>query len=99
MKTLFLNLRLIFSGDTVLLVLSILLFLASLANATHWPTLRTYRFCGVLTTFFSVGFFLLSSMELRKQPRQKRTIIAAILFFAALVFCFINTHIVIQPAN
>jgi hypothetical protein len=96
MKTLYSNLRLIFSGDTVLLVISIMLFLASLANATQLRVLRPCRFCGVLTLFLSLGFFLLSSMELHKGQRQKRTILAVILFFGAVVFCLSNGHFVIQ---
>ncbi len=99
MKTLYLNLRLIFSGDTVLLVFSILLFLASLANATQWLMLRTFRFCGIMTLLLSLTFLLLSGMELRKQQRQKRTILAAILFLAAVITCLSNAHIVIERTN
>jgi hypothetical protein len=97
MKKLLINLRLIFCGDTVLLVFSILLFLASVANSTQWPLLRAYRFCGICTLLFSVTFLLLSGLELLKGQRQKRTILAAILFLAATVICLSNGHFVIEP--
>ena len=99
MKTLYYNLRLILSGDTVLLVLSIALFLASVANATQWPLLRAFRFCGICTLLLSLTFGVLSGLELRKPERQKRTILAAILFLAAIVICLSRTHIVIGEAN
>ena len=69
MKTSHSNLRLIFSGDTVLLVFSSLLFLASLANATQWPVLHAFRFCGIMTTLFSLTFLLLSGLEAFKPQR------------------------------
>ena len=96
MKTPCFNLRLIFSGDTVLLVFSILAILASVANATQWPVLRDFRFCGICTLLLSLTFLLLSGLELRKPQRQKRTILAAILFLAATVICLSNAHIVIE---
>jgi hypothetical protein len=99
MKTLYCNLRLIFSGDTVLLVFSILLFLASMANVTHWPALRAFRFCGICTLLLSLTFFLLSSVEIFKHQRQHRTIIAALLFLAATVLCLSNGHFVIERAQ
>ena len=99
MRTLYSNLRLVFSGDTVLLVFSVLLFLASLANATHWPVLRGFRFCGILTLLFSLSFFLLAGMELSKQ-RQKRTIAATLFFLAALILCLSQGHVIsCPPAN
>jgi hypothetical protein len=98
MKTLYCNLRLIFSGDTVLLVFSVMIFLASMANATQWPALRAFRFCGICTLLLSLTFFLLSGLELLKQ-RQKRTILATVLFLAALVVCFSSsTHVAIERA-
>ena len=96
MKTPCFNLRLIFSGDTVLLIFSNLIFLASLANATQWPALRAFRFCGICTTLFSLTFLLLTSVELVKHPRQKRTILAALFFLAATVICLSGTRIVIN---
>jgi uncharacterized membrane protein len=99
MKTQYSNLRLIFSGDTVLLAFSILLFLASLANATQWTVLRTFRFCGIVTTLFSLAFLMLSGFELFKHQRRKRTIMAAVLFLAATVICLSRTRIVFEPGN
>ena len=93
MKTLYFNLRLIFSGESVLLVFSIATFLASLANATQWPVLHAWRFCGILTLLLGSTFLLFSSLELRNSPRQRRTIVAACLFFAATVLCLSNVHI------
>jgi len=98
-KTLYSNLRVIFSGDTVLLVFSILMFLASLANATQWPALRACRFCGIWTTLFSLTFCLLSGLELVRHQRQKRTILAAILFLAATVLCLSGVHVVIRRVH
>ncbi len=54
LKTLYLNLRLMFSGDTVLLVFSILTFLAAVANATRAPVLHAFRFCGICTLLISL---------------------------------------------
>jgi hypothetical protein len=99
MKTPYSNLRLIFSGDTVLLAFSTLLFLASLANATQWPVLRAFRFCGIITTLFSLTFLMLSGLELFKHQRRKRTILAAVLFLAATVICLSGTRIVIEHGN
>ncbi len=65
------NLRLIFFCDTVLLVFSILIFSASAVNTTQWLLLRGFRFCGTLTLFLGLAFFLLTSMELYKPPRKK----------------------------
>ncbi len=96
MKTPYSNLRLIFSGDTVLLILSILVFLAALANATGWTVLREFRFCGVLTSFSSLAFCLLSGFEVFKPQRRKRTIVAAMFFLAATVICFRIGHFVIE---
>jgi hypothetical protein len=96
MKTLYCNLRLIFSGDTVLLVFSVMIFLASMANATQWPALRAFRFCGICTLLLSLTFLLLSSLELLKPQRQKRTILAALFFLTATILCFSGTHFVIE---
>ena len=93
MKTLYFNLRLIFSGESVLLVLSIAVFLASLANATQWPVLHAWRFCGILTLLLGSTFLLFSGLELRNSPRQRRMIVAAGLFLAATVLCLINAQI------
>jgi heme/copper-type cytochrome/quinol oxidase subunit 3 len=93
MKTFYSSLRLVFSGDTVLLVISALLFLASLANATEWRALRHCRFCGILTTLFSLTFALLSIHELQKlEQRPLRAIMAAALFVVAAVLCFCGAH-------
>jgi uncharacterized membrane protein len=99
MKKLIINLQSIFSGDTVLLVLSILLFLASVANTTQWPLLRPYRFCGICTLFFSLAFGFLSGMEVIKGQRKKRTIVAAILFLAATVICIRSGHFVVLQGS
>jgi asparagine N-glycosylation enzyme membrane subunit Stt3 len=99
MKTSHSNVRLIFSGDTVLLVFGALLFLASLANATQRPMLRHFRFCGIVTTLFSLTFLMLSSLELFKHQRRKRTILAATLFLAATVICLSGTRIVFEQGN
>ena len=88
MKALYFNLRLIFSGDTVLLVFSVALLLASLANATQWAVLRGFRFCGICTLLLSLTFFLLSGLELLKQQRPKRTMVATVFFFLATLLCF-----------
>jgi D-alanyl-lipoteichoic acid acyltransferase DltB (MBOAT superfamily) len=98
MKTLYSSFRLIFSGDTLLLAISILVFLAAVANATQWPVLRTFRFCGICTMLFSVAFGLLAGMEVFKHP-QRRTIAAAIIFLAAAAICLSNVHIVTVPAS
>lgn len=97
MKTRQFDPGLIFSGNTVLLILSSAVFLASLANATQWQVLRAFRFCGIITTLFSLTFFLLSGLELIKHERHKRTIVAAILFLAATVLCLSNGHFVRIP--
>jgi uncharacterized membrane protein len=99
MKILHTNLRLVFSGDTVLLVSSMLTFLASLANSTQWPVISEFRFCGICTLFVSVAFAILSALEAFKQQRQKRTIAAAILFLAAAALCLSSGHIVIETGN
>ena len=99
MKTLYSNLRLIFSGDTVLLVISIMAFLASVANATQWPVLQGFRYCGICTLFLSLTFFIFSVVELVKHQRQKRTILAALFFLATIVVCLSNTHVVIERAQ
>jgi hypothetical protein len=96
MKILYSHIRLIFSGDTVLLTFSVIIFLASLANATQWAILRSCRFCGICTMLFSTTFFLLSSLEVLKPERQKRTIVAAAFFLAAVLLCFRNFHIVVE---
>jgi hypothetical protein len=97
-KTTYSNLLLAFSGDSVLLVFSIALFLASLANATQWAVLRAFQFCGICVTLLSLTFLILSSMELFKHQRQKRTIIAALFFLAATVICLSNSRIIIERA-
>jgi hypothetical protein len=97
MKTLYYNLRLMFSGDTVLLGFSVVIFLASVANATHWPLLRGFRYCIICTLLLSLTFLVLSSMELLKQPRRKRTILAAVFFLAATFICLsCGQHFVIE---
>ncbi len=99
MKTLYSNLRLIFSGDTVVLVISILIFLASVANATQWSMLQAFRFCGICTLILSLTFFLFTVVELARYERRKRTIAAAALFLATVVVCLSNAHIVIERAQ
>jgi hypothetical protein len=99
MKTLYLNLRLLFSGDTVLLVISSALFLASVANATQWPVLQSFRFCGICTLLLSLTFGLLVGIELSKPDRKKRTIAAAVLFLATVLICLSQGHLVIESSN
>ena len=96
MKTVYSNIKLIFRGDTVLLLLSVINFLASVANATQWPVLRAFRFCGICTLLFGLTFFLFTLLELRKEQRPKRTILAAVLFFATIVVCLSSAHISIE---
>jgi hypothetical protein len=99
MKTLYSSLRLIVSGETALVVLSVALFLASLANRTQWPALRACRFCGTLTLFLSLAFCILSSMEIFKHQRRKRTIMAAVLFLAATVLCISGGRFVVNGGS
>jgi len=89
MKSPHFNLRLIFSGDTVLLVFSVVLLLASLSEFTHWPELRAFRVFGVLTLLFSPVFLILSCLELVRYQRRIRTILSAIGFLAATVISLI----------
>ena len=88
-----------FWGRSLLVVFSILAFLASAAHATHWQVLRAFRFCGICTLLFSLTFCLLSGLEAFKPERQKRTIIAALLFLAATLLCLSQIHIVTEPAD
>jgi uncharacterized membrane protein len=99
MKTLYSNVRLVFSGDTVCLIFGVAAFLASLANATQWPALRPFRFCGICTTLFSLTFGILTSVEIFKYQRGKRTIAAAVLFLAAAALCLGQTRITFGPAD
>jgi hypothetical protein len=91
------SIRLIFSGDTVLLVFSMVLMLSSLANATHWQVLRPFQYCVICDLLLSLTFFLLSTMDAIKNPSRKRTIIAALLFFAATALCVSGGHFVRGP--
>ena len=99
LKTVYSHLRPIFSGDTVCLILGFAAFLAALANATQWPALRAFRFCGICTTLFSLTFGILTCVELFRYQRGKRTIATAALFLAATALCFSQTRIVIGPGN
>jgi hypothetical protein len=91
------NVRLLFSGDTVLLALSSVLVLSSLANATHWQALRPFQYCVICDLLLSLTFFLLTTMEAIKNPSRKRTMIAALLFFVATVLCVSGGHFVRGP--
>ncbi len=100
MRTLAFNWRSVFRGESVLVVFSIGLFLASLANATQWPVLRGFRFCGICVLLLSLTFDMLSSLEIVKaEQRRKRTILAAVLFLTATALCFGNGHFVITRSN
>jgi hypothetical protein len=99
MKTLYSNIRLVFSGDTVLLGISIMGFLASVANATQWPVLHSFRFCGICTFLLSSTFLLFTAMDLAKHERRKRTIVAAMFFLATVVVCLSGTRIVIDQGQ
>ncbi len=94
-KTSAAGLRLLFSGDTVLVAFSVALFFASLANATQWPALRAFRYCGICTLLLSLTFLLLSSRELFKEQRRKRTMVAVAFFLAAPVICLRGVHVVV----
>jgi hypothetical protein len=96
MKTVYNNIRLVFSGDSVMLVISIFVFLASLANATQWQILRPYRFCGICTMLISLTFFLLTGLETLKPDRLKRTIVSSLLFLAATLICLRGVHFFIE---
>jgi hypothetical protein len=89
---------LVFSGDTVLLVISIMGFLASVANATQWPVLHSFRFCGICTFLLST-FLLFTAVDLAKHERRKRTILAAMFFLATVVVCLSGTRIVVDPGQ
>ena len=99
MKTLYSNLRLVFSGDTVLLVISIMGFLASVANATQWAVLQSFRFCGICTLILSLTFFLFTVVDLARHERRKRTVAAAMFFLATVIVCLSGDHFVIVPAQ
>ena len=99
MKTLYSNLRLVFSGDTVLLVISIMGFLASVANATQWAVIQSFRFCGICTFLLSTTFLLFTVVDLAKNERRKRTIVAAMFFLATVVVYLSGTRIVTDPGQ
>jgi hypothetical protein len=83
MKTSHSKLGLIFSGDTVLLFFSVVLFLASLSSFV--PTLRAFGVFGVLTPLLGAAFLILCCVQLAKYQRLLRTVISAIFFLAATV--------------
>jgi hypothetical protein len=99
MKTLYLNIRLLCGGDTVLVVISSALFLASVANATQWAVLQHFRYCGICTLLLSLTFGLLAGMESLKPERKKRTIVATVLLWAAVLICFSQGHLVTLQDN
>lgn len=99
METLYSSFKLICSGDTVLLGISTLVFLAALANETQWRVLSGFRFCGICTMLLSITFLLFTALELIQGERRKRTIAAAALFLAATALCFMGMHIVIETGN
>jgi hypothetical protein len=99
MKTIYLNLRLLCSGDTVLVVISSALFLASVADATHWAVLQRFHYCIICTLLLSLTFGVLSGMELLKPERKKRTIVATVLFWAAVLVCLSQGHLVTVQDN
>lgn len=99
MKTFYSTMRLAFSGDTVCFLLSIAVFLAALANVTQWPELRAFRFCGICTTFLSLTFASLTTLEVIKYQRRKRAVAATAFFLAATALCFSHSHITIMASN
>jgi hypothetical protein len=62
---------LIFSGAALLLIISIMLFLASVANATQWLVLQGFRYYGICTLLLSLAFFIFSVVELVSRVRNK----------------------------
>jgi len=85
MKTPHFDLRLIFSGDTVLMILSILFFIGSLAEFTQWQEIQTFRFFSTFALLLSPVFLLLSCLELVRYRRLKRTFFSALFFLAATI--------------
>jgi hypothetical protein len=99
MKTLYLNLRLLCSGDTVMVIISSALFLASVADATQWAVLQHFRFCIICTMLLSLTFGVLSAVESFKAGPNKRNIISTVLLWAAFVVCFSQGHLVTLQNN
>jgi len=99
MKKLLGNIQLVFGGDTVMVVISSALFLASVANATHWAVLQRFQYCGICTMFLSLTFGVLSGMESLKPGRKKRTIVSTVLLWAAVLVCFSQGHLVVEQGN
>ena len=56
---------------------------------------RAFRYCGICTLLLSLTFPLLSSRELFKEQRRKRTMVAAAFFLAATVICLRGVHVVV----
>jgi hypothetical protein len=87
------------SGDTLMVVISSLLFLASVANATHWAVLQQFRYCIICTMLLSLTFGVLSVMELLEPERKKRTIVSTVLLWAAVLICISQDHLVVVQGN
>ena len=99
MKALYLNLRLLLSGDTVMVVISSALFLAWVANATHWAVLGRFQYCIICTLLLSLTFGVLSGIEVFKPGRKKRTIVSTVLLWAAVLVCLSQGHLVTVQGN
>ena len=84
----------ILNGDTVLVGFSVALFLASVANATQWPVLHVFRFCGICTTLLSLAFVMLTGRELFSERRRMRTVMAFALLLAATILC-LHGHVTV----
>jgi hypothetical protein len=89
----------LFSGDTLMVVISSLLFLASVANATHWAVLQQFRYCIICTMLLSLTFGALTLMEALKPERKKRTIVSTVLLWAAVLICISQGHLVVVQGN
>ena len=72
-----------FSGDSALLVFSVVLLLASLSD--YLPELRAFGIFGVLTPLLGAAFLVLCCVQLVKYQRLKRTVVSAIVFLIATV--------------
>ena len=99
MKTASFNSRLIFSGDTALLIFSILLFLGSIGTVAGLQV-AVVQVIGGASLLFSPVFFILSCWEFSKHQRLKRTLFAAIFFLVATCINFgIIIYLMRQPLS
>lgn len=99
MKTSSFNSRLIFSGDTALLVFSILLLLGSIGMVAGLKA-AVIQAVGGASFLFSPVFFILSCWEFIKHQRLKRTLFAATFFLVATCIDFgIIIYLMRQPLS